>query len=40
MDFTGDQEAEQQERTRALEDEHIPAEQRKLVRDYFMRRSN
>jgi len=40
MDFTGDQEAEQQERTRALEDEHIPAEQRKLVRDYFKRRSN
>ncbi|MBN2584915.1 MAG: hypothetical protein JXL80_17760 [Planctomycetes bacterium] len=39
MDFTGDLDAYSKEAMKALADEHIPARQRQLVRDYFQRRS-
>ncbi|NLX59735.1 MAG: hypothetical protein GXY74_11675 [Phycisphaerae bacterium] len=39
MDFTGNLDAYRTEAMKALEDEHIPARQRELVRNYFLRRS-
>jgi hypothetical protein len=39
MDFTGNLDAYRTEAMKALDDEHIPARQRELVRNYFLRRA-
>jgi len=39
IDFTGNLDAYRTEAMKALDDEHIPARQRELVRNYFLRRS-